>query len=79
MIHHKPICLGCEKPIDYDPVFAPPLCEHDDCASAVFHGICLMEWREQVDEARKQAQKMAEGFMRHIKGECSCYEEEADG
>lgn len=45
-VQEVPRCFKCSERIEHDPVFAPPLCEHDSHASAVFHGICLMEWRE---------------------------------
>jgi hypothetical protein len=46
-------CFKCTEQIDYDPVFEAP-CGHDGCRSAVFHGICLMEWREHREELRKK-------------------------
>ena len=71
MIHHRPICFFCERTVEYDPVFSPPLCEHSDCGSAVFHGLCLMEWRERRDEALVEAKQ---AFVRHLNGDCSCQE-----
>ncbi len=44
-LHDRPRCWGCQKPVEYDPLFAAP-CDHEECPSAVFHGLCLMEWRE---------------------------------
>ena len=41
----RPICFKCRVRIDRDPIYEAP-CGHDDCASAVFHGLCLMEFRE---------------------------------
>lgn len=44
----RPMCWVCPHPVD-DPVFEAP-CGHDGCSSVVFHGICLMRWRETRDE-----------------------------
>lgn len=38
------VCYECHEPVD-DPLFEAP-CGHDGCPSAVFHGLCLMAWRE---------------------------------
>jgi hypothetical protein len=54
-IQSRPICFGCDERIEHDPLFEAP-CGHDGCSSAVFHGLCLMEWRErrqQWEEARR--------------------------
>lgn len=42
----RPICFKCRTLIDHSPVFEAP-CGHDECSSAVFHGLCLMEFRDQ--------------------------------
>ena len=52
-IHDRPRCWVCAEIVEYDPIFAAP-CDHDSCPSVVFHGICLMEWRE-FRERRIQA------------------------
>ena len=44
-LHDRPRCYGCRRTVDNDPLFAAP-CGHEDCASAVWHGLCLMEHRE---------------------------------
>lgn len=49
MIQDLPRCFGCSEVVEHSPVFAAPLCEHEQCASAVWHGLCLMEWREKRD------------------------------
>lgn len=41
----RPVCLRCAEPVPHDPVYEAP-CGHEGCPSAVFHGLCLMEWRE---------------------------------
>jgi hypothetical protein len=40
-----PLCFKCEEAIKSNYVF-DSLCGHVDCASLVWHAICLMEWRE---------------------------------
>lgn len=44
-IHERPRCWVCLETVEFDPIFSA-ICDHDHCPSAVFHGICLMEWRE---------------------------------
>lgn len=53
MIQSVPRCFLCSERIEHDPVFAPPTCDHEEHSSAVFHGICLMEWRERRDAILK--------------------------
>lgn len=48
----RAICFQCKEAVDYDPLFESP-CGHDECPSAVFHGLCLMEWREHREEIMK--------------------------
>lgn len=46
-----PLCWGCTEEVDTDPIYES-LCGHDDtCPTAVWHGLCLMRWREERDEA----------------------------
>ena len=47
-----PLCFGCTEAVDTDPVYEA-VCGHDDCPSAVFHPLCLMEWREHREKAMK--------------------------
>jgi len=74
VIQQKPVCFGCDKPVDNlgDAVFAPPWCDHEDCASATFHGVCLMSWRERRQELRTKIEKRMAAFRRHVEGECDC-------
>lgn len=51
-MQRRAVCFFCSTEIDHDPIFAAP-CDHEDCSSAVFHGICLMDWRERREEAVK--------------------------
>lgn len=43
----RPVCFKCDKAIETNAemVFEAP-CGHDHHSSAVFHGLCLMDWRE---------------------------------
>lgn len=74
MIQTQPICFGCEERIESvtDAVFAPPWCDHPQCASASFHGLCLMTWRDRRQELRLQIERRMEEFRRHATGECDC-------
>ncbi len=47
-VQDRPRCFGCSEIIEYDPIYAAP-CGHGDCRSAVFHGVCLMEYREHFE------------------------------
>lgn len=49
-----PRCFGCHDPVEHDPIFESPCGpEHHGCPSAVWHGLCLMKYRE-VPEFRAQ-------------------------
>lgn len=74
MIQNRPVCFDCDMLIESltDAVFAPPFCDHLDCASAVFHGICLMRWRERREEIYRRVEARMEAFRRHVEGECDC-------
>jgi hypothetical protein len=57
-LHERPICYQCDSPIEENAeiLFAAP-CDHDRCPSAVWHGLCLMQWREHREvllERRRQ-------------------------
>lgn len=56
-MQERPICFGCDRVVEYDPVYEAP-CGHHNCCSAVFHGLCLMEWRERRDEIKQKLRKM---------------------
>lgn len=49
----RAVCFGCDEVIEYDPIFEAP-CGHDEHSSAVWHGICLMRWRDHRDDFIKQ-------------------------
>lgn len=44
-VQDVPVCFDCTDPVQTIPVYEAP-CGHDTCASVVFHGLCLMHWRE---------------------------------
>jgi len=45
-----PRCWGCSEVVDDDPIFEA-LCGHDECPSVVWHPMCLMRWREHLEES----------------------------
>jgi hypothetical protein len=54
--------------VEHSPVFEAP-CGHDQCSSAVWHGICLMEWRERRQEYVAMIRKMMrEWYEQHPEG-----------
>jgi hypothetical protein len=55
-IHDRPRCWLCVEIVEHDPIFAAP-CDHDRCPSVVFHGLCLMEWREWREKRVKILEK----------------------
>lgn len=75
MIHNRPNCFYCKKVVEYDPIYSPPLCDHEDCASAVFHPLCLMEWREKREYVMGRVRESLQAFQRHLEGECNCGED----
>jgi len=74
VVQSLPVCYRCSERVQ-DPVFAPPFCDHERCASAVFHGVCLMEHREHMDEARKQ---WLQAMERHHRKECGCFDDQGN-
>jgi hypothetical protein len=50
VLHDLPVCFDCQTRIENSPVFAA-ICGHATCPSVVFHGLCLMEWREKQQRA----------------------------
>jgi hypothetical protein len=71
-VQDRPRCFECEYVVEYDAVYSPPFCEHEECSSAVFHGLCLMAWREKRDQRMAQLQNAKAAFIRHLQGECGC-------
>lgn len=51
-----PICWDCREPVESNPIYES-ICGHDECPSCVFHGLCLMRWREKRDEVIKEVRK----------------------
>lgn len=72
MIQDRPVCFDCEQPIDHSPVYAPPFEDDPTALSAVFHGLCLMGWRERRVEIMERARQARAAFFRHLNGECDC-------
>ena len=61
-LQERAVCLECHDQIEHSPVFAAP-CGHEGCPSAVFHGICLMEYREKVARAKAAGMPQVVGFI----------------
>lgn len=78
MIQTFPRCFGCERQVEYGAVYAPPTCDHEECPSAVFHGLCLMEWRERREQLQERAREAFAAFLRHVSGECGCPEQDRE-
>lgn len=46
-MQERPICFTCTEPIETNAEMVfEALCGHPDHASAVFHAICLFDWRD---------------------------------
>lgn len=43
----RPVCFQCDEPVqtNAEMIFEAP-CGHETCSSAVFHPLCLFDWRE---------------------------------
>lgn len=52
-LHDVPICFGCAKQVTHDLVFAA-ICDHEECPSAVWHPLCLMDFRENRERRRQE-------------------------
>lgn len=48
-MQQRAVCFDCAEEVEHSPVYEAP-CGHEGCPSAVFHGVCLMRWRERRDE-----------------------------
>lgn len=51
-----PICWDCGEQVESNPIYEA-ICGHDECPSSIFHGLCLMRWREKREEVYKTIQK----------------------
>lgn len=52
-MQETPICFDCRTPVHNMMVYEAP-CGHMECPSVVWHGACLMGWRER---AHREAQE----------------------
>lgn len=66
-IQDTPVCFECHERVDNSLVFEAP-CGHERCPSAVFHGLCLMRWREQRQEIERFFERMRRTFMEEHTG-----------
>jgi len=53
-----PVCFECKTVVNHSPVYEAP-CGHDTCRSAVFHGLCLMTFRERRESAEDKFEVVA--------------------
>lgn len=55
----RPICYHCDEPIktNSEMVFEAP-CGCDEHSSAVFHAICLFDWRDRRRSIAERFRKM---------------------
>lgn len=67
----RPVCFRCDEEIktNGEIVFEAP-CGHDKCSSAVFHGLCLMDWREHrehfIQNLRRRMEQLMEAHIIRI-------------
>ena len=61
-VQRIPVCFGCQEDVDMDPIFEAP-CGHERCPSVVFHGLCLMRWREIRDEIEERMARLRRAFF----------------
>jgi hypothetical protein len=60
----RPVCFQCTEPIktNSEMIFEAP-CGHGDCRSAVFHALCLFEWRERAAKFADWLNEMREKWL----------------
>jgi hypothetical protein len=60
----RPVCFSCEEEIERnsDMVFESP-CGCGDHASAVFHAICLFDWRDRKKVIKARIEEMRTRLM----------------
>lgn len=60
----RPICFQCAKPVETNAemIFESP-CGHEECASAVFHPLCLFDWRERRSKMEQWIAEVRERWM----------------
>lgn len=66
-VQDVPRCGSCEEPVTHDPVFAA-ICGDPEHASLVWHPLCLMDHRENLERALQRAREYFQD-MRHSLGD----------
>lgn len=63
-MHDRPICFSCHKTIERnsDMVFES-LCGCDAHPSAVFHAICLFDWRDKRRSIEEHIRSLREAWI----------------
>ena len=66
-VQDRPVCFECTETIEHSPVYEAP-CGHADCPSAIFHGLCLMTWREVRQEIEKRVAQIRKRWIEEHTG-----------
>lgn len=62
----RPVCFDCDDIIksNAEMLFEAP-CGHASCSSAVFHPLCLMNWRDRRTEIFERIQRIIAASQEH--------------
>ena len=73
MIQTDPRCFECGTIVSSaDLIFAPPCgstSQHDTCGSAVWHPLCLMEYREHLEHLVAEHSRVRDALVRFLTGQ----------
>lgn len=60
----RPICFQCSKSVETNAelIFEAP-CGHGHCASAVFHPLCLFDWRDRRVQIQEYVEQMRKRWL----------------
>ena len=60
----RPVCFQCDREIETNAemIFEAP-CGHDNCSSAVFHPLCLFDWRDRRAQIVEYMAQMRRRWM----------------
>lgn len=74
-LQDAPICFHCGDAVEAMPVYEAP-CGHEGCPSAVFHGLCLMEYREHGQANMRKFARYVHELMRRAEALGVVWEDE---
>ena len=65
-IQDRPVCFDCDEVIQTNAeiLFEAP-CGHLSCSSAVFHPLCLMNWRDKRSAVFERIQRIIAAAQEH--------------